>query len=179
MIDKVKSIVKWGAIGGIGVAILGLITYILGVEYGSWLNYFGYAVLIAVVMAGSYEYRDTLNGGFARFGELFKHAILICLVYAVISTVWSIIFMEFIGTDLVAEVIEQTRMQLEEKGADEATIETSLNWTKKFMQPHFFALTSMFALMFVGALISLLTSSVLRKEKQEDDLIIDEIKEEN
>ena len=175
MSDKIKSALKWGGIGGVSMTILGLIMYILNIEYGSKLNYLGYAILIGVVLAGSYEFRDKLNGGFATFTELFKYAIIICLTYALISTIWSVIFMQFIGTDLVSEVLEQSRIQLEERGLDEATIEMSLSWTKTMMKPHFFALTSMFALMVVGTLISVLTSSVLRRFKSDEDLIIDEI----
>jgi len=175
MNEKLQSALKWGAIGGLSMIILGLIFYILNIEYGSTLNYLGYAILVGVILMGSYEFRDKLNGGYATFKELFKYAIIICLIYALISTFWSIVFMQFVAPDLITEVLTQTRMQLEEKGIDEAAIEVSLNMTRKMMQPHFFAMTSMFALMVVGALISVLISSVLRRFKPEDELIIDEL----
>lgn len=173
-----KSTLKWGLIGGLGAAILGLITFILNIKYDSWVSYLSYAILIAVILAGSYDFRDRINGGYAKFGEIFKYAILVSLIFATISTIWSVLFITVIHPEFTSELIEQSRIQFEEVGLDEATIEMSLSWTRTMMKPHFFALMSMFSLMFVGTLISLLISLVLRKEKHPDELIIDELEEE-
>lgn len=173
MSETWKIALKWGAIGSIGAAALGLVLYLLNVDSSSFLNYLSLAILIAVLIFGGYEFRDKINGGFASFQEIFRLASMIVLVFALISSVWSIVYMEVIDTNLVNEILLKTELDMEEKGLDDEIIQQTLAVTKKMMKPHFFFITGFLFIMFFGELAAVLVSLVMKKDKPEE-LIIDE-----
>ena len=173
MNDKLQSALKWGVIGSVASAIIGLIFFILNVDSDSNLKYVSFAIMIGVIIAGCYEYRDTLSGGFAGFKEIFKYAMLVVLIYGVISSIWALVYIEFIDTGLVKEILLRTELEMEANGADDEIIKQTLEVTKTMMKPHFFFFTSLLSTLFIGLIISLPTSGFLKKEKPED-LIIEE-----
>ncbi len=173
MSDKLKSALKWGVMGGVASAILGLMFYILNVDSDSALKYVSFAVMIGVIIAGCYEYRDTILGGFGSFKQLLGYAMLLVLVYGLLSSIWAICYMEFIDTGLVNEILLKTELDMEASGADDEIIKQTLVITKKMMLPHFFFLTSLLSTLVIGLIISIPTSAMLRKEKPEE-LIIEE-----
>ena len=67
MSHKIHIALKWGLLGGISTALLGLVLYLLNVERASWLNYVVFGLLIGVIIMGTYEYRDSVLEGFANF----------------------------------------------------------------------------------------------------------------
>jgi hypothetical protein len=173
MSDKLKSALKWGVIGSAASAVLGLLFFILNVASDSSLKYVSFAFMIGVIIAGCYEYRDTILGGFVGFKKLLGYAMLVVLVYALVSSVWAVCYVEFIDTGLVNEILLKTELDMEAQGASEKIIKQTLTVTKKMMLPHFFFLTSTLSLLFIGLIISLPASAALKKEKPEE-LIIEE-----
>lgn len=171
MTKKTQTFLKWGLLGGIASASLGLVLFILNVDSSSWINYMGMAILVAVIVAGSYEYRDKIEGGFAGFKQLLGFAMMITLVYALFSSSWAIIYMEFIDTELVSRILLDTEIRMEDQGLMDEQIKQTLGVTKKMMQPHYFFFTSVMSMTFIGLLISLLSSLVLRKEKPTEVII--------
>lgn len=173
MSDKFKSALKWGVLGSVASAILGLIFYILNVDSDSWLKYISFAVMIGVIIAGAYEYRDKLNGGFASLKDILLYAMLLILVYGFISSIWAVVYMEFIDTGLVDEILLKTELDMEAKGTDDEIIQQTLEVTKKMMQAPIFFITSLLGTLFIGFIIAFPTAAVLKKEKPEE-LIIEE-----
>lgn len=171
MNPKTQSAVKWGLLGGLASAVLGLLFFVLNVESSSWLNYLSFAVMIAVVIAGSYEYRDKIAGGFASFKQLLGFGISVALVYGLISSLWAVFFMEVINPELVKEILLDTEIRMEEQGLSNEQIEQTLAVTKKMMKPYIFFFTSLLSITFMGLLVSLLTSLVMRKEKSAEAII--------
>jgi hypothetical protein len=173
MSNKIKSAIKWGLIGSVSSAILGLIFYIFGVDTDSSLKYLSFAIMIGVILAGCYEFRDKISGGFASFKSLFGYTMIIVLVYGVISSIWAVIYMEIIDTNLVKEILLKTELDMEASGADDKIIKQTIEVTKTMMKPHFFFLTSILSMLFIGLIISLPTCAFLKKVKPVD-LIIEE-----
>ena len=173
MSEKVKSALKWGVIGSIASAILGLIFYILNVDADSALKYLSFAIMIGAILAGSYEFRDKISGNFASFKQIFGYAMLVVVIYAVLSSIWAIIYMQFIDTELVNQILLKTELDMETKGLDDEIIQQTLQVTKTMMKPHFFFITSLLSMLFIGLIISLPTAAFLKKDKPEE-LIIEE-----
>ena len=171
MSDKLKLALKWGGIGGLISAVIGLVFYILNVDSSSYLNYLSYAVLVGVLLFGVYEYRDKHLGGYISFKQIMGYGIFIVIVFALLSSIWGIVYMETIDTNLVNEILLKTELDMEEKGLDEEIIQQTLVVTKKMMQPQFFFITSFLFLMLFGTLGNLLVGAVLKKEKPENVLI--------
>ncbi|MCB0509849.1 MAG: DUF4199 domain-containing protein, partial [Bacteroidetes bacterium] len=123
---KLKISFKWGLIGGIGVAIFGLLLFILNVGHDSKLNYLGFGILIATILAATYDFRDNHKAGFARFGELFGIGMLTAAFYALFAAIWGIIDLQVIDTEKVSKILQETELKLEAQGYDEDVIKQSM-----------------------------------------------------
>ena len=172
-----QTFLKWGLLGGITSATVGLILFLLNVDSTSWISYVSIGILIAVLIAGSYEYRDKLIGGFANFKELLGFAMKIVLVYALFTSLWSIVYMEFIDTELVGRMLLETEINLENQGLSDEQIDQTMEITVKMMKAPFFFLVSLFNTALLGLMISLLSSLILRKAKPEELIVKEKLSE--
>jgi hypothetical protein len=177
MNPKRQTAIKWGLIGGVSSALLGLLFFILNLESSSWLNYLSFAVMIGVIIAGTYEFRDKILGGFASLKKLLGFGILLALVYGIISSMWAVFFMEVLDPGLVKEILLDTEIRMEEQGMSDVQIKQALEVTKKMMKPYLFFFTSLISILFFGSLVSLLTSLVMRKDKPEEIIIEEKLAE--
>jgi hypothetical protein len=168
---------KWGLLGGIAYATVGLSLFMLNIDSSSWISYVRIFILIAVIIAGSYEYRDKLAGGFANFKHLLGFSMKITLVYALFTSFWSIAYREFIDTELLGRMLLETEINLENRGLSDEQIDQTMDRTEKMMQAPYFFLVSVFNTALLGLLISLLSSSILRKEKPEELNVIEKLSE--
>ena len=173
MSHKIHIALKWGLLGGISTALLGLVLYLLNVERASWLNYVVFGLLIGVIIMGTYEYRDSVLEGFANFKKLLGIGLLIALVFGIVNALWGVYYMEFLNPTLLNDLMLDTEISMEEQGISDEQIKQTLNVMKTMMKPHFFFVTSLLNMLLVGLFGSSLTSLVMRKEKPEE-LIIDE-----
>lgn len=171
MKNLTQTFLKWGLLGGIASATIGLILFMLNIDSSSWISYVSIVILIAVIIAGSYEYRDKLAGGFANFKQLLGFAMKITLIYALFTSFWSIAYMEFIDTELLGRMLLETEISLENQGLSDEQIDQTMDLTKKMMQAPFFFLVSMFNTALLGLLISLLSSLIIRKDKPEELIV--------
>lgn len=174
MNSKLKISFKWGLIGGIGVAIFGLTTFILNLSHDSKLNYLAFGILIASILAATYEFRDKEKAGFAKFGELFSIGMLTAAFYAIFAAIWGIIDLQFIDTDKISLILQETELKLEEQGYDQDVIKQSMAMTKKMMEPTYFFFMGLISSLVSGALISVLSSLILRKDAPDS---FDQVKE--
>lgn len=177
MKNLTQTFLKWGLLGGIASATIGLILFMLNIDSSSWISYVSIVILIAVIIAGSYEYRDKLAGGFANFKQLLGFAMKITLVYALFTSFWSIAYMEFIDTELLGRMLLETEISLENQGLSDEQIDQTMDLTEKMMQAPYFFLVSMFNTALLGLLISLLSSLILRKEKPEELIVKEKLSE--
>lgn len=173
MSHKMRIALKWGLVGGISTSLLGLVLYLLNVERASWLNYVVFGLLIAVIIMGTYEFRDTVLEGFANFKKLLGIGLLIALVFGIVNALWGVYYMEFLNPTLLNDMMLDTEISMEEQGISDEQIKQTLDVMKTMMKPHFFFVTSLLNILLVGLFGSSLTSLVMRKEKPVE-LIIDE-----
>ncbi len=158
-------VIKWGLIGGMVSIIIGLITYLLGLSDSNYFKYLGIIAMVAVVILGLFEYRDKLNGGFASFSDLFKVGLLIGLLITVISSIWSLIYMNFIDTEMISNILLQTEINLESKGMSDKEIKQAMEITKKFMTPISMFIMGFASSLLVSGLVSLVSAIVIKNPK--------------
>lgn len=172
-----KSFFKWGVIGGLGAAIFSLIMHIMNVSYDSKLLYLGYFILVGVILAGTYEFRDKENNGMATIGGILKNAALLCLVYAVLSAIWTILYAHVINPDFISEMLLRTKIDMEERGIEKEQMEMSLKIAKMMMHPISLFFTTVLFTMTWGMIIALPISFALQKGKSDEQIIREKIEE--
>jgi len=161
-----KSIVlKWGLIGGSVTIIMGLMSYLLGMTDSKIFQYIGIVLMLAIIILGLFEYRDKFGSGFASFGELFKVGLMIGLVMALISVVWTYVFMTFIDPEMMGRILLKTEIELENQGLSDKEVKMALDMTTKFISPKYMAIIGLASSFTVNGIISLISAFVIKNEK--------------
>ena len=163
-----KSIMlNYGLYLGLASILIQLVIYVSGMTYDQpwWVQVLGFLVSIALVFMGTKTFR-TNNHGLLSFGEGLKVGIGIALISGIILVIYEQIFMNFIEPDYMANMMEVTRQTYVEQNLTSEQIEAAMEMSEGFSSP---LITSGFALigaLFVGFIISLFTTLILKKGEE-------------
>lgn len=163
-----KSIMlNYGLYLGLASILIQLIKYVLGMTYEIvwWESVLGFVISIVFIFLGTKAFRSS-NQGLLSFGEGLKVGIGIALISAIIIVIYQQIFMNFIEPDYMANMMEVTRQTYVEQNMTSEQIEAAMEMSEGFSSP---LITSGFALigaLFVGFIISLFTTLILKKGEE-------------
>lgn len=167
-------IIKWGLIGGIVTIIMSLLSYLLGLSDSKIMQYIGVILMIAIIVLALFEYRDKLNSGFASFGDLVKVGLLIGLIIAIISAVWSFIYLSFIDTEFIARTLLKTEIALESKGISDREIKNAMEIAGKITNPLYMSIMGIASTLIISGIISFVSALIIKNEKPFADLDVDQ-----
>ncbi len=153
----------YGLLTGIGLIILGLITYMFNLYTVTWLQYIGYLVLLAGIIFGTIKFRDEHSGGYISYSQALGFGTLLSLVAGIVSGVFTYIFFSFLAPDALETLRNIAEQQMLER-APNATDE-QLNFARRFVHPLVFLFSGIFGNTFVGFIFSLITSAFLKKKE--------------
>lgn len=162
--DRKGIILKWGLIGGVLSIIIGLIAYLLNMTDSKLVQYLSILIMLGAIVFAHFEYRDKLNNGFAKFGELFRVGFLVSLVISFISLIWFYLYVSFLDTDLIARTLSKVESDMVERGLSGEGLDQALNMTKKFMTPLYMSLTGFFYAAILGLVVTLVSALIIRNE---------------
>ena len=165
-----KIILVFGLISGAISSILMMATIPFADRIGHSL-FVGYATMVAsflLVYFGIRSYRDNVGAGSITFGKAFAIGICITLISCFFYIVtWEIIYFNFMHDFLDkynAHIIEK----LQASGATAAAIQTKIQemnaFKKSYENPFFNAAVTFVEPFPVGLLITLISSTILRKK---------------
>ena len=137
-------ILKWGLIGGMVTVIVGILAYFLNLQDTKINQYLGVLIMLAAIVLAHFEFRDKINNGNAKFGELFRIGILVSLIIATISMIWFYVFVNFIDMDLIRRTLNTAEADMIERGLSENDLKVAMEMTKKFMTPIYMTLMGFF-----------------------------------
>lgn len=151
----------FGAAGAMAAIALALIIYVANLHEA--VNYLSYAVVITVLVIGVKKWREQ-NGDRLTFGGAYKHLILQSLVYSVIMSVWTYVFVSYIAPGFFEEQLIKAEMRMEEQNYPQESIDMAMSWTRKFMQPGVMAVMALFGGMLVYAIVNLVIAAIMKKD---------------
>lgn len=168
-----NSIVVKNGLLASGVAIvLGLIVYLIDpkgfLTWGSWLTM---VPLVYFMVQASKETKEA-NGGYGSLREVFTPAWLTYFLYAIASTLFTYVMLNFIDPgllDLAREASIEAMEKLSGMMGEEAT-QAAIEELEK-SNPYSLSKLSiglLFSLVFPGAVIALIIGLIIKKEKPED-----------
>lgn len=164
---------RYGIIGGLISVSLALLTNILGmVNYevnpdgttggsNTLTTVLSIAVFVGVLFIAIREHRDKVLDGRIKFGTAFGVAAMAIVMMTFISSVYTWIFFSFIEPDIIDTMMTQALEQMEDQGQD---IEEAEGIIRRFISPAFFAVASFFSGTFMGMLVGLVVSAVLKRD---------------
>ena len=169
-----STFLKFGLYLGLARVIWQLLFYTFGIHTMIQYNWIGSLVTLVLVsvfvVLGIKDYRS-LNEGFVSFGKAFLTGLMIALVGGVILYAFNYIYVQFIDPNVTQDIMDATRDYMLERVPDmseeayDAAMESN-PFAKLGQNPIFGTLIGMLlAAPFTGALVSLISAAVLKKER--------------
>tara|TARA_B100000029_G_C17354999_1_gene880368 strand:- start:381 stop:902 length:522 start_codon:yes stop_codon:yes gene_type:complete len=166
--DTRKFAMNYGAVLGLFLIAIALIMWVVGADdkesiIPSLLNN---GITIAFITYAIIQYRDINNNGFISYASSLKLGTTIAFFSSVILSFYSLIFISYIDTDTLSEVIKMTEQTLLEANPEisDEELDMALEMTGKFMQPHWIMIMGVLGGTFMGFLYSLVISIFVKKE---------------
>lgn len=170
--SKLKFALNYGAITGLVIMSLILITYVFEMYEASWINYLSYALLIAGIYISTKKYRDEAQGGYISYGQALGFGVLIALFAGIILAFINYIYLGYIDDSFLQNSIQKAEERFYEAGTmSDEEIENAIAMSSKYLGPGFISITTLLYFTFLGFIFSLITSAFLKNEKNEFDEI--------
>ncbi len=170
MENQPKSIsahaLTWGAITAVVLIVYSLLLFITNLYMNKALGYVNYAIMIAGMAWGALQYRKLYSNGFLSYGKAFSASFMIGLVASVISIIYFFIYIKFINTNMITEMLEQTRQQMEANanGMSPEQMDKALEMTTKFMQPAWMMVFGLLMYVIASAIFGAIIAIFVKKE---------------
>ena len=157
---------RYGVLTGLVSIIISFCLNISHLEQtpAKWLTMI--VLIVGTVLAQKF-FRQ-VNGGFMSYGQGLGVGMVLAGVTAVLSAVFSYIYIALIDPDMTARILEKAQTDMEAKGTmSDAQIEQALHWTAMFVQgPALVGIVLVIGVL-TGLLVSLITAAVLKNPKPE------------
>ncbi len=155
--------IQYGLYAGIGSVLLSLLFYALDVSRESYIQWLSYVILIAAIVLATINYRDKINGGLISYGDAFLTGLFVALTSAVITVIYSYIFIKYIDPNFTKEMLDAVEQKLADKGLSDEMIDQQVAMAGKFMKPGLMMITGFITIAVMGVILSLITAAILKK----------------
>lgn len=173
-----KNNMNFGAIGGFGIIIFSLLLYFLNLQENTFISFFVFVILIAVIFIGTKYLRDKIMNGSMSYGRALGSGTAISLFASVIVAFYMFLFFKFIDPEAIDRIISLQEDVLYQQGLPEEQINTAMEMAGKFTTPFSMAIGSVFSYVFYGFIFSLITSAFLKRKSNSYDAAMSEIEKE-
>ena len=125
------------------------------------------AITTVVIVLGIKKFKES-NNGLLSLGQGLKTGIAIAMISAVVYIVYTMVFMFVISPESMEHGLEIARQKLmENPNMTDEIIEQSLEMQKKFQSPTFLIPIMLIVSLFIGFVISLIATLVMKKTDEE------------
>jgi len=167
-----KSGLTYGLLFGAIMILEFVVGYVMNIDpqtnptYGVVISVLNYLVLpLLFIYLGCNNYKTNINSGFISFGQCLKIGVTICIVaallYSIFSSAFGMIFPEYFE-----DMFNKMRIVMSEKNPELTTeqIDMAISMSKKFMNPVFAIPLTMIMFAFVGLIWSLIIGAIVKKD---------------
>ncbi|MFY0605066.1 MAG: DUF4199 domain-containing protein [Cyclobacteriaceae bacterium] len=164
---SMKSVaIKYGVINGIIAIAYFLVLDFTGNAGNQGLSMVGLLFTAIVMFLAQKEFiRD--GDGFMNYGQGLGLGTLLSLVSAIISSIFTYIYISYINDSFLDTMKEQQIVAMEEQGMSDAQIEQALKMSESFSGPTAILIFGIIGGVFFGFIISLIVSAITKKARPE------------
>lgn len=175
-----KSAMIYGLYIGIAMTLFSVILYVTGQTTNKVLGYISFPIYFGCVLWVQFQYRDKNLNGEISYGQAVGFGVAAMLFSGVITMLYTIIIYN-LDPSLVEQLKAVQEQAMLTKGYSEEQVEAGMKITEKMMTPGILAISSLIGSVFIGTIISLITSIFVKKQKNEDafDEAMEEVKNED
>ena len=103
---SVKQVaIKWGLISGILSIVVFLVVYFAGMMGNSWIGLVSAVITVVLMVLAHKEFKESGNG-YMSYGQGLGLGTLMVTIGSVISALFSYIYIKFINTGYIQEVLD-------------------------------------------------------------------------
>jgi hypothetical protein len=157
---------RYGLLTGLVGIVISLVLNMSHLEQSpvKWLSV---VVLIGGIILGQKAYKQA-NGLFMSYGEGLGVGVIVSGVSAVLSAVFSYIYVTFIDPEMTARILDKARADMEARGnMTDAQIDQAMHFTSMFVQGPALVGVALVGGIVMGLLVSLITAAILKNPKPE------------
>lgn len=172
-----KSAMIDGLYLGILVTLYSVILYVTGQMQNKALQYLPLIIYAVFIVWAQIKYRNQELDGSISYGQALGFGVAVMLFSGIISALYSLIIFKVDPT-----LIDQIKMAQEDaylkNGMSEEQIEKVMEMSAKMMTPGVMAIMGLFGAVFMGTIISLVTSIFVKRQPNMDafDEAMEEVK---
>ncbi len=152
----------FGLVTAMAVIIFSLTIYLLDLK-NSALNYLSYPILITVACVGVKKWREQ-SGGFLTYGQTYAHLMLQTVMYSVVITVWTLLFILYIAPGMMEDQMLIQEAKFEENGMSQSEIDMAMGYARKFSSPAFLAIFAFLGNIIFMAIVNLIIAAIMKKD---------------
>ena len=160
-------VLRYGLLAGLLSVLFTFALYATGQETNQWLPWLGIVIAIGAIYLAHNAYKGQ-NKGFMSYGQGLGIGMLVTLVSAVLSSVFSYVYRTFIDPDMTARILDKSREKMEAAGnMSDEQIEQAMKMAAKFTAgPIALVFGLVFALL-LGLILSLIIAAITKNAKPE------------
>lgn len=174
-----KSAMIYGLYLGILVTLYSVILYVTGQTQNKTLSYLPIVIYAVGIVLAQINHRNHELNGIINYGQAFAFGVAVMLFSGIISALYSLIILK-IDPSLIDQIkIAQEDAYLK-NGMSEDQIEKMMEMSSKMMTPGIIAIMGLFGSVFIGTIVSLVTSIYVKKQPSMDafDQAMEDVKTE-
>lgn len=163
-----KVATKWAFFYLIASIVLTYVFQFINLDPNSPIKYVSMLVFIVFLILSQVEFKEK-SGGFLTFSEGFSTGFRYAVFGGLLVAVFTFIYLSYLSPDMLTKAMEAQRTQLEAKGLSEEQIDKAIEITTKY-GPVMGSFGSAVFSAICGAIISLISAAVLKKEPAPFDM---------
>ncbi len=165
--SMLKSALNYGAILGLVLVALTMIPFLMDDYENKIFQYISYIVMIGGLYWSIKSYRDKERGGLISYGNALGFGVLVSVGFAILTAVFSYLYLKFVDDTMLQYVAEESRRQMEERGGmSDAEMDQAMSFASSFASAGFIGFMAFLANVIIGFIISLVLAFVLKKESE-------------
>jgi len=161
--SPLKNAMNFGAMLGLATMIESFIFQLLKVRGGFTSQILMMVVLTVFIVLGCMQYRKS-NNGYMSYGQGLGQGVLISFFGSILLGFFTYVFFKYASPESLKEIIDLAQEQLEDQGLSEDQVDMAMQMQSKIMTPGIMGITMILTNTFLGTIISLISSAVLKKE---------------
>ena len=171
-VSPAKSALLYGMLFGVIMILEFVIGYVLDIDpqtnkaYGISINVFNFLILPGLfIYIGCNNFKIKLNSGFISFGQCLKIGVTICilaaLIYSIFTSIFNVLFPEYFS-----HMFDKMRTIMAEKSPQLTSeqIDMAISFSKKFLNPAIAIPTTVGMYAFLGLIFSLIIGAIVKKD---------------
>ena len=160
---------KWGGISGVVGILVFLILAMTGLIYKSSASWISAVPFIVILVLAHKEFKNE-GDGYMNYSKGLGIGVFISAVSAVISTIFTYIYIKFVDTEYYENMNAALLEQWEEQGMTDQQIEAAMDFTSNMQNPELGILFGILGGVFFGFIISLIVTAFTKKASPEEDI---------